>query len=943
MTDYKDSVNLPQTDFPMRGDLARREPDLLRHWQDLQLYQRIRQARQGRPVYVLHDGPPYANGDIHIGHAVNKILKDIIVKSRLLDGHDAAYVPGWDCHGLPIELAVEKEVGKAGQAVGAREFRAACRRYAQRQIERQREDFRRLGVVGDWEHPYLTMDYRYEADIIRTLAQLLRKGHLQRGARPVHWCLDCRSALAEAEVEYEERSSPAIYVRFPVVETEQLFARLDHARSEGEGPCSAVIWTTTPWTLPANQAVAVHPELDYVLVQIDGPQGPERVLLAQAQLEDALARWDVDRHQVLAYGPGQALEGVQLAHPFYPRQVPIILAEHVVIGAGTGLVHIAPAHGLEDYVAGQRYGLALDNPVGADGRFLPQTPLLAGEFVFTANDRLIEILKTRGMLVHHDQIRHSYPYCWRHKSPLIFRATPQWFISMERADLRGQALAQIEQVQWLPGWGKERIQGMIANRPDWCISRQRQWGVPLALFVHRRTGELHPDSAELLEQVAQRVAQAGIEAWYELEPAELLGAQAADYEKIPDVLDVWFDSGASNYAVLEQREELRFPADIYLEGSDQHRGWFQSSLLVAVGRRGQAPYRTVLTHGFTVDAQGLKMSKSRGNVVAPQQVVNSLGADVLRLWVAATDYRAEMAVSQEILTRTAEAYRRIRNTARYLLGNLHGFDPQTDRVAGEQMLALDQWALCRAAELQRRVRQAYEQFEFHRVYQEVHNFCAVDMGSFYLDVLKDRLYTLPADSRGRRSAQSALYHIAEALVRWLAPVLSFTAEEIWQHLPGPRDASVFLAQWHELPEPALPAGMDMAFWQRIREVRDCVSKQIEHLRMTAGLGASLEAEVDLYAGQELHQQLLRLADELRYVFISAEVRLHRDTPRPETAVHFTLESNDDLWLLVTPTPHPKCVRCWHRRADVGADPRHPELCERCLRNLEGPGEQRLYA
>ncbi|MFZ5531977.1 MAG: isoleucine--tRNA ligase [Pseudomonadota bacterium] len=937
--DYKQTLNLPGTDFPMKADLARREPALLAHWQQTGLYAQVRAARAGRPRFVLHDGPPYANGEIHIGHAVNKILKDIINKSRLLDGLDVPYVPGWDCHGLPIELAVEKIHGKPG-VDGARDFRRACRAYAEAQVARQREDFIRLGVLADWDHPYLTMDPAYEADIVRALAQIVANGHLQRGAKPVHWCVDCGSALAEAEVEYAEHQSLAIDVRFPCPEPEVLFARLQHApEGKGAGPVSVVIWTTTPWTLPANQAVAVHPELDYVLIEVEGARGRERLVVAQAEVDAVLARWGIETHRVLAYGPGAALEGVRLRHPFQAREVPVILADFVTTGTGTGLVHIAPAHGPDDYAVGQRYGLGMDNPVGPDGRYFPDVPDLAGKPVLTAHDAVLELLKTAGTLVHVERLRHSYPHCWRHKTPVIFRATPQWFIAMDAAGLRETALREIGRVDWLPAWGEERIRGMVAERPDWCVSRQRLWGVPLALFVHRRTGALHPDTVPLMEQVAARIERAGIQAWFDLDPAELLGDEAADYEKVNDTLDVWFDSGVSSAAVLERREELGFPADLYLEGSDQHRGWFQSSLLTAVARRGEAPYRAVLTHGFTVDEKGQKMSKSRGNVVAPQAVVDTLGADVLRLWVAATDYRAEMAVSQQILNRISDAYRRIRNTARFLLANLKGFDPVTDLLPAADLLSLDRWIIHRAGALQDRLREAYTRFEFHRVYQDVHNFCSVDLGAFYLDVIKDRLYTTPADSRARRSAQSALHHLAEALARWIAPVLSFTAEEIWRHLPGAHADSVFLAEWHVLPEIAA----DEALWARVLAVRECVGPELERWRVATGAGANLEAEVDLYAGQELFEALTPLAGELRFALITSEVRLARETARGPEAVHATLPGGDELWIAIRPAEHAKCPRCWHRRADVGSHPDHPDLCGRCASNVEGPGEDRQWA
>jgi len=934
--DYKSTLNLPQTDFPMKANLAGRETEQLQRWQDMDLYGKLRATRTGQKKFVLHDGPPYANGDIHIGHAVNKVLKDIIVKSRSMNGWDAPYVPGWDCHGLPIELMVEKKIGKVGAKVDAKTFRKACRDYAHTQVDRQRQDFKRLGIIGDWEHPYLTMDFKTEADIIRALGRIIANGHLHKGSKPVHWCTDCGSALAEAEVEYEDKTSPAIDVRFAVLDEMALAARLQHVPGhEGHGPISVVIWTTTPWTLPANQAVALNAELDYVLVQCDGPHGAERLLVAEGLLKNAMARYGIENYHVIADGHGSDLEGLKLGHPFYDREVPVIVGEHVTLEAGTGAVHTAPAHGQEDYVVGARYNLPVNNPVGGDGKFLPGTELFAGEHVLKANDRVIEVLKAKGALLHIEAIRHSYPHCWRHKTPIIFRATPQWFISMDQQGLREKALAAIRNVQWIPGWGQARIEGMVNNRPDWCISRQRTWGVPMALFAHKEHGTLHPQTAELLEVVAQRIEKNGIDAWFDLDAAELLGNDAEHYVKVSDTLDVWFDSGVTHAAVLEQRSELQFPADFYLEGSDQHRGWFQSSLLTSVAMHGVAPYKTVLTHGFTVDAQGMKMSKSKGNVVAPQQVVSTLGADILRLWVAGTDYSAEMAVSDEILKRTADAYRRMRNTARFLLANLHGFDPALHCVAPEKMLALDVWAMERARQLQEEVRAAYESCEFHLIYHKVHNFCSVDLGGFYLDIIKDRQYTTQTNSVARRSAQTAMYHIIEAMVRWLAPILSFTAEELWQHIPGQRGASVLLATWHELPS-IVPSEMD---WAAVITLRDEVKKELEKLRVASVIGSSLDAEVDVYCDDVLGGVLGKLEDELRFVFITSYARVHPLQQHPADAV----ATREGLWVKVAPSAHRKCIRCWHHREDVGTHAAHPEICGRCVDNVSGTGEQRHYA
>jgi len=940
--DYKATLNLPTTEFPMKGNLSQREPEQLQQWKRTDLYRKIREAFAGRPKFVLHDGPPYANGEIHIGHAVNKVLKDIIVKSKSLAGYDAPFVPGWDCHGLPIELMVEKKIGKAGLQVDPTEFRRACRTYAGQQVDLQREEFIRLGVFGDWEKPYLSMDFRFEADIIRALGQVYARGHLIRGAKPVHWCTDCGSALAEAEVEYEDKRSLAIDVRFRVVSEEGFFARSHSVPGHmGYGPLSVVIWTTTPWTLPANQAVSLNPGIEYAVVQCESKSGRERLVLAESLLKDAMLRYGVEDYRVIAYCKGEALENLMLQHPFYERQVPIVLGDHVTLDAGTGAVHTAPGHGQEDYAVGQRYGLRVENPVDDNGIFVPGTELFAGEHVWNANPHVVEVLKAQGALVHEVSIEHSYPHCWRHRTPVIFRATPQWFIGMDKDRLRAQALDGIKQVQWIPDWGQARIEGMVANRPDWCVSRQRNWGVPIALFVHKHTGEIHPDTLALIEKVARQVEQRGIDAWFDMTPDELLGDESEQYRKVCDTLDVWFDSGVTHFCVLNRRAELEFPADLYLEGSDQHRGWFQSSLLSSVAMNDAPPYRAVLTHGFTVDAQGRKMSKSKGNVVAPQQVMKTLGADVLRLWVAATDYRTEMSVSDEILKRTSDVYRRLRNTARYLLANLSGFDPARHLVAPDDMLALDRWAVDRGWQLQQELTSAYDTYQFHLVYQKVHQFCSVDMGSFYLDVIKDRQYTARTDSLARRSAQTAMYHIVEGLARWLAPILSFTAEEIWQHLPGEHKESVFLETWYDglfpLDENNL---MNRGFWDLILAVREAVSKELEILRVRDEIGSSLNAEVALYCSPNIYQRLAQLGDELRFVLITSHAAVLPESSAPGDTLPTEI---DGLELKVSASNETKCIRCWHHRHDVGAHADHPQLCGRCVQNVTGAGEVRRFA
>lgn len=928
--DYKKTLNLPSTAFAMKANLAQREPQQLKKWQDEQLYSAIRQAKKGRPVFVLHDGPPYANGEIHIGHAVNKVLKDFIVKSKSLSGFDAPYVPGWDCHGLPIELQVEKKIGKAGVKVSPSVFRSACREYAAKQVDIQKDAFMRLGILGDWENPYLTMDFQFEADIVRSLGKIAHNAHITQGAKPVHWCIDCGSALAEAEVEYEDKHSDAIDVRFAAVDSAD-FLLCFGASTGGHGKISVVIWTTTPWTLPANQAVALHSELEYVLIQYHN----ERLVIAKDLLDAALHRYGNPAYTVLGSCPGASLENQILQHPFYHRHVPIILGDHVTTDAGTGAVHTAPAHGQEDYVVGRAYNLPVDCPVGSDGVFLPHVEFFAGQHVSKANEHVLEILHSHGSLVHQQTLLHSYPHCWRHHTPIIFRATPQWFISMNQHQLREQALAQVKKVTWLPEWGQARIESMMENRPDWCISRQRTWGVPIAFFVHKETGELHPNTADLIEQVALKIEKAGIDAWFDLDASELLGDDAAYYDKMNDTLDVWFDSGVTHAGVLSRREQLHFPADLYLEGSDQHRGWFQSSLLASVAMNGVAPYKTVLTHGFTVDAKGEKMSKSKGNVIPPQSVMKNLGADVLRLWIASTDYRGEMRVSDEILERTSDGYRRLRNTARFLLSNLNDFLPAEHLVPVEKLLPLDRWVLDRAYSLQDDVKAAYENYQFQTIFQKVHHFCVIDLGSFYLDIIKDRQYTAKTDGLARRSTQSAMFHVLEALVRWLAPILSYTAEEIWQHLPSVegRETSVFLSTWYEQLTPLdADSTFNHDFWQTVMAVRTEVSQALEHSRTTKEIGSSLGANVHIDCDTHTFATLSQLENELRFVFITSGATLSK-----------TASATYSLNIHVTPASAPKCVRCWHQCDDVGADAAHPQLCGRCVENIAGEGERRRYA
>jgi len=939
MTDYKSTLNLPYTEFPMKANLAQREPNMLKKWQSSKLYEQVREKRQGRDKFILHDGPPYANGNIHIGHSVNKVLKDIVVKSRSLSGFDAPYVPGWDCHGLPIEHQVEKKIGKAGVKVDHKTFRQKCREYARRQVDGQMKDFIRLGVLGDWDNPYLTMDKQFEANIIRALGKIVENGHLVKGYKPVYWSVVGASALAEAEVEYQDKTSFSIDVAFPVVDENAFTSALSGFGDEGkgEGEVSVVIWTTTPWTLPSNQAVSLSGELDYVLVQCDLNGRPRRFILAEALLEFVLERWDVEEHQVLGKAKGEAFENLLLQHPFYDRQVPVILGDHVTTEAGTGCVHTAPDHGMDDFVVAAKYDIGTLNYIDDNGLFRDDVERFAGQHVYKVDEQVIEVLEQQGNLLSCGKITHSYAHCWRTKTPLIYRATPQWFVSMNENGLLSKAKDAIKGVAWHPDWGQARIETMLDNSPDWCISRQRTWGVPIALFVHKVSGDLHPNTSELVEAVANRVEQDGIDAWYDLDATELLGDEADQYSKVTDTLDVWFDSGVTHSAVLDARDQLKYPADLYLEGSDQHRGWFQSSLKTAIAIKGNAPYKAVLTHGFTVDADGRKMSKSIGNVMSPQKVVNDQGADVLRLWVAATDFSGEMSVSDEILKRTADSYRRIRNTARFLLSNLNGFDPSTDLVAMDDMLSLDQWAVDCAEKLQNDILSAYENYQFHHIYQKLHNFCVTDMGGFYLNIIKDRQYTCQEDSLARRSAQSAIYHIAEAFARWVAPILSFTAEEIWAFIPGDRESSIFLAEWYSLPTTDNTAITD-SDWALIAEARNAVNKVLEG-KKEEGIQKSLEAEVTLYANSELYDALAKLGDELRFVLITSEATLKPFADGQggeETEV-------EGLQLAVEKTSYAKCDRCWHHREDVGIHVDHSELCSRCVDNVEGSGEKRQYA
>ena len=931
MADYKDTLNLPDTPFPMRGDLPKREPKWVKEWQERKLYRKIREVSAGRPKFILHDGPPYANGNLHLGHALNKILKDIIVRSKTLAGFDAPYVPGWDCHGLPIEHKIEVTHGKNLSADKVREL---CRAYAAEQVEIQKSEFIRLGVLGDWDNPYLTMNFANEAGEIRALAEMVKQGYVFKGLKPVNWCFDCGSALAEAEVEYADKKSPTIDVAFPITEADAPKLAAAFGLPALAKPAYAVIWTTTPWTIPANQALNIHPEHEYALVDV----GDRLLILAKDLVEDSLKRYGKEG-SVIATTQGRTLERLEFRHPFYDRISVVYLADYVGLDAGTGIVHCAPAHGVDDFNAWRHYGRGNDEIISivkGDGVYVDDLPFFGGQLIWKANQAICDKLTEVGCLLSHGNVSHSYMHCWRHKTPVIYRATAQWFVGMDRLptdgkSLRDKALAGVEATEFYPGWGKPRLHNMIANRPDWCISRQRNWGVPIPFFLHKETGELHPRTVELMEAVAQRVEQEGIEAWFKLDAAELLGAEAAHYEKISDTLDVWFDSGTTHWHVLRGSHNDGHAtgprADLYLEGSDQHRGWFHSSLLTGSAIDGHPPYKALLTHGFTVDQQGRKMSKSLGNTILPQEVSDKMGADILRLWVAATDYSGELAMSKEILARVVEGYRRIRNTVRFLMANTADFDGAKDMLPVDQWLEIDRYALALTRELQVRCEGDYERYEFHRVVQSLQTFCSEDLGGFYLDILKDRLYTTAPASVARRSAQSALWHILQAFTKLMAPVLSFTAEEIWQVLTGQADESIMLHTWHELPQQAGEAEL-LTRWTAIRAVRGEVTKALEDLRTEGKIGSALQASVEIQAAGEKYDLLAGLGDDLKFIFICSAAKVVR------------AEADG---LKVEPLEHAKCERCWHVREDVGANAEHPTLCGRCVSNLHGAGEDRRHA
>lgn len=921
----------------MRANLAENEPKRIQKWTLDKLYEQMLASKPNDRLFILHDGPPYANGNIHLGHALNKVIKDIIIKSKTLSGFCTPYVPGWDCHGLPIELKVEKKLGKVADKNHPHAFQQACRAYAAEQVGLQKADFLRLGLLGDWDHPYLTMDHTIEADNVLILAKLLESGYIVRGHKPVNWCTDCGSSLAEAEVEYEDMTSTSVYVKFKALTPESIYKKLHLPNLNG--PVSVVIWTTTPWTLPANKAVALHPEIEYALVEI--AEHSERILVASRLVESLMQKSDIHQYQVLGVCKGRVLEFEMLHHPFYAFSVPIILGEHVTAESGTGAVHTAPAHGQEDYVVGQTYQLEVTSLLADDCTFLPGTPLVEHQSIAQANQTILKTLEQEKVLWHREDYMHSYPHCWRHKTPIIFKATAQWFIDLNQHRLREKIVEQISQVHWTPERGGNLMKLLTEKRPDWCISRQRVWGIPMCLFIHKQTRALHPNMVALMQTIAEHIRQHGVEAWWSLDSASLLGDEAHAYEKVLDVLDVWFESGCTHLSVIAKRPEFQQQrSDIYMEGIDQYRGWLMSSLVISTAVTGKAPYKQVVTHGFTVDSTGHKMSKSLGNGIEPNEIIAEYGADILRLWVASTEYTKEMTLSKQILQSISDMYRRIRNTGRYLLASLHDFDPKTDRISPDHMLPLDRWAVDAAHTLQQKIIDDYQQYQFHKILKNIMHFCSIQMGAFYFEIIKDRQYTLPKNAQARRSSQTAIYHILQAFVRWIAPILSFTADEIWEYIPSDKGPYVFTDAWYTGLFPmATDSVYDADFWQYMLQLRTDVYKAIEQGRNQKHFAHSLEVEVELYAKPLAMAYLERLQDELRFVLLTAKVSLFATNTLPDDAIG---SDNEQYAIRVKKTQDPKCARCWQHVHDVGSYAGHPDICGRCIDNLYAEGEKRLY-
>ena len=928
MKQLKDTLNLPSTKFSMKANLAQKEPGLLDYWKNLNLYQLIQEKNKDKPLFNLHDGPPYANGPIHLGHTVNKILKDIIVKTKNLSGFYAPYVPGWDCHGLPIELNVEKKYGKPNKDISVEEFRIRCREYANQQIAIQKKDFVRLGVLGDWENPYKSMDYKFEANIVRALGKIIEAGHLSRGFKPVYWCENCLSALAEAEVEYLEKESTAIDLLFPI-ESEDIESLFD---TKLTSEAFIATWTTTPWTLPGNKAMSINPDFDYDLIEIEINSSKKSLVVSSKLLQKTLERYELGKFNSLGQVKGKYLVGLKCKHPFLNQESLIISSSHVTDEIGTGFVHTAPAHGLEDYEACRDYDFDNSSLVQADGKFLEGVPYVGGKKISEANQVVMDTLNSKNLLMSKNKYRHSFPHCWRHKTPLFFRATPQWFISMDKNDLLNNCLKKIDEINWLPEWGKSRINSMLSDRPDWCISRQRHWGAPIPLFVNKETGKLHKDTLKIIEKVAEKIEKSGAESWFLSDPVDFLGAEANEYEKITDTLDVWFDSGVTHFCAPDQQNKEGAPADLYLEGSDQHRGWFQSSLLTGLAIKDQSPYRNVLTHGFVVDADGRKMSKSLGNVISPQSVWNKKGADILRAWTASTDFRNEMNFSEESLERTSDAYRRIRNTLRFLMGNLNDFDFKKDKVTANDYTELDKWITLKAKNLQEEVIKDYENFEIHLAFQKVLNFCTNELGGFYLDIIKDRLYTSKKEGVARRSAQSSMYQVYSSLLTLISPILSFTAEEAYLENNG-EGSSIFLSSWFDGWE-EFDQRIEDDLWEQLVSLKNNVNKEIEEKRNLGKLGSSLEAKVSLKCNDKSFMQLNDLKNELKFLFISSDVELLLDDRVADP-------QNDAIKIDVSKSDNSKCDRCWHF-VDNLIPYQDEKICSRCDENIKGSGEIRLF-
>jgi isoleucyl-tRNA synthetase len=926
---YKDTLNLPKTDFPMKANLAKREPEILKEWEEKDIYSKIKSVTRNREKFILHDGPPYANGHIHLGTALNKILKDIIVKSKTMAGFRSDYLPGWDCHGLPIEHQVDKELGSKKLSVTISEKRKLCREYAKKFIDIQREEFKRLGVFGEWEHPYLTMNNSYAATIVREFGKFVATNSIYKRKKPIQWCASCKTALAEAEVEYQDSSSPSIYVKFPLI------SNISEAIPSLKGKkVYVIIWTTTPWTIPANLAICFHPDFTYAAVEVKD----EVYIIAEGLLLRLLAELEIDQYKILDTFPGSTLEGFKCRHPFIDRESLLILGNHVTLEAGTGCVHTAPGHGQEDYEVGLRYNLDIYTPVDDDGKFTSDVDFFAGEFVFKANKAVNQKLKEVNALLKEETITHSYPHCWRCKNPIVFRATEQWFISMDQNHLRERTLKEIMKVKWIPHWGRERIYNMVENRPDWCISRQRGWGIPIPIFYCKQCNHTIADQ-DIINYVADLFEQYGADFWFSEDTKNLLPpdtrcpeCDGKEFDREKDILDVWFDSGVSHAAVLEKTDNLAYPADIYLEGNDQHRGWFHSSILTSVETRNQAPYKSVLTHGFVVDGRGEKMAKSKGNVIAPEKVIKTYGVDVLRLWVASADYREDIRISDEILKRLSESYRKIRNTCRFLLGNLCDFDPD-QKVDYQNLEEIDRWALHQLYHLTARVTKAYSSYEFHAIYHLLHNFCVTDLSAIYLDILKDKLYCSAADTDSRKASQTTLLYILTTLIKLMAPILPFTAEELWRYLPPDkeREESVHLSGFPQLDQRYSNTQLHEK-WQRLFQTRDVVLKVLEEKRADKLIGNSLEAEVNLEAPDKLFLFLKNCQDILEDLFIVSKVTISRLSSGEDLTLEASLDS---LKVDVSRTTSKKCERCWKYNESVGEDKDHPLICHRCAQAVKG--------